>query len=281
MSTALPNATITPIPDTEPDAVPALWNTRYEEQDANNAALLAGLNAVENEVETARDDAADLDTRLDTMDAAIAKLDPSRNTGDVTLYNRGVITGCVVSKSTDATRNLNITAGIIFAHGRCYSVAELLNSAVVPTNSGDSAANCYAYLYETDDGTIKCDCTELGADVPSNGIAIALLTVPAANTEDSDAYLDAVTLTDIRRLEPNWPVAAGSPEPVDVVLDTALETTDYHVALQVLDCEGGRPQIGEVYVADQLTNGFKIYATGGADAVQIRYFVNANTGAAE
>lgn len=280
-TTKLPNPTITAIPDTEPDAVPALWNVRYEEQDENNAALLAGLNAVESELKTARGEDADLDTRLDDMDAAIAALDPSRNTGDITLYNRGVVTGCAVSKSTDATRNLNVEEGLIFAHGRQYAVSELLNTAAVPTNSGDSAATCYAYLYEADDGTIKCDCTELGEDVPDNGIAIALLTVPAANTEDSDAYLEEVTLTDIRRLEPNWPLAAGSPEPVDVVLETALDTTDYHVSLQVLDCEGGRTQIGEVYVADQLTNGFKVYATGGADAIEVRYFVNANTGASE
>lgn len=45
MAFVLPNKKITPIPDTEPDAVPALWNTRYDEIDANFARI-AGFNPV-------------------------------------------------------------------------------------------------------------------------------------------------------------------------------------------------------------------------------------------
>lgn len=201
-----------------------------------------------------------------------------RYQGDVTIYNRGVVTGCAVTKSTTATRNLNLSAGVIFAHGRQYACSELLNTASVPTNSGDSAAMAYVYLYLDDDGTIKCNCTELGAPVPDNGIAVALLTVPAGSTEAADAYLSTVGLTDIRRIEANWPLCAGSPVPVYVTFPAALDATDYHVALQVLDCEGGRMQIGEVFAADQLVNGFKVYATGSADAIQVRYYINAEIG---
>lgn len=35
----IPYPKITEIPDTEPDAIPALWNTRYSEIDANFKAL--------------------------------------------------------------------------------------------------------------------------------------------------------------------------------------------------------------------------------------------------
>jgi len=45
MAFNLPNATISPIPDTEPDAVPALWNFRYDEIDANFARIAGFIPA--------------------------------------------------------------------------------------------------------------------------------------------------------------------------------------------------------------------------------------------
>ncbi len=50
----LPHSTITPIPNNEPEAVPSLWNTRYEEIDANFANLDGRTTAMENEVAAAR-----------------------------------------------------------------------------------------------------------------------------------------------------------------------------------------------------------------------------------
>ena len=35
----LPNPSITPIPNNEPDAVPSLWNVRYQEIDENFDSL--------------------------------------------------------------------------------------------------------------------------------------------------------------------------------------------------------------------------------------------------
>ncbi|MDM7463426.1 MAG: Ig-like domain-containing protein [Tepidimonas taiwanensis] len=50
----LPHHPITPIPNNEPEAVPSLWNTRYEEIDANFANLDGRATAMENEVAAAR-----------------------------------------------------------------------------------------------------------------------------------------------------------------------------------------------------------------------------------
>lgn len=50
----LPHIPITPIPDTEPEAVPSLWNTRYVEIDENFASLDGRTTAIEGEVADAR-----------------------------------------------------------------------------------------------------------------------------------------------------------------------------------------------------------------------------------
>ena len=50
----LPNQSITPIPNNEPDAVPSLWNTRYEEIDENFASLDQRQTLTESEIEAAR-----------------------------------------------------------------------------------------------------------------------------------------------------------------------------------------------------------------------------------
>jgi hypothetical protein len=50
----LPHNTITPIPNNEPDAVPSLWNTRYQEIDENFDNLDNRTEAIESEIQAAR-----------------------------------------------------------------------------------------------------------------------------------------------------------------------------------------------------------------------------------
>ncbi|MFZ1365556.1 MAG: hypothetical protein WAS90_11770 [Brachymonas denitrificans] len=50
----LPHNTITPIPNNEPDAVPSLWNVRYQEIDENFDNLDNRTEAVESEIHAAR-----------------------------------------------------------------------------------------------------------------------------------------------------------------------------------------------------------------------------------
>ncbi|KXA71044.1 hypothetical protein [Bordetella hinzii] len=53
---ALPHPQITPLPNTEPDAVPDLWNTRYQQIDENFAALNERSAGVESELAAAKGD---------------------------------------------------------------------------------------------------------------------------------------------------------------------------------------------------------------------------------
>jgi len=47
----IPHSPITPIPDTEPDAVPALWNDRYAEIDDNFEAIDSAVTAIQSDID--------------------------------------------------------------------------------------------------------------------------------------------------------------------------------------------------------------------------------------
>lgn len=67
----LPNPTITPIPNDEPDAVPSLWNTRYAEIDANFSALDERQATAESVLAQAAGDKESLPERLDEIADAL------------------------------------------------------------------------------------------------------------------------------------------------------------------------------------------------------------------
>lgn len=67
----LPNHPITPIPNNEPEAIPSLWNTRYEEIDENFASLDGRAEEIENEIEAAR---AGGDSLAETINAIITQV---------------------------------------------------------------------------------------------------------------------------------------------------------------------------------------------------------------
>lgn len=67
----LPNPSITPIPNNEPEAIPALWNMRYEEIDENFASLDQRQTSTENEIEAAR---AGGDSLADTINAIVTQI---------------------------------------------------------------------------------------------------------------------------------------------------------------------------------------------------------------
>ena len=145
---ALPRNTITPIPNNEPDAVPALWNTRYSEIDENFVNLDGRVAAKETEITAARNGKASLGARLDDMAANISAtsvdmqnasvaavkfaLDQAalanysiqafkqqlQQEGEITIQNRGVVSGCTATKSVTAARNLTLSTGVCFANGR-------------------------------------------------------------------------------------------------------------------------------------------------------------------
>ena len=297
---SLPNTNITPIPDNEPDAVPALWNTRYSEIDENFSNLDGRATSLESEVSEARGGESDLDTRLDQMQSSIAGLDPDMQnalislvtqamdqaglagreiqttlnkrfqTGMLTISNRGVISGCTVTKSSNATRNLNLDGGPTFLGGRIVPAKNQPNGASVPSNNTSEEQSCYAYLIMSG-GELDFVCTELGEEVPEGGLTLYRVDVPAGSDESSDPYLDDCTLVDIRRVESGWPQEMQT-SPTDYVeLEYELDGEDYHVDLEVEAFDGSAFELGYVYTENKAQNGFDIYYNGVADSVQIRW----------
>jgi hypothetical protein len=271
---------ITPIPNTEPDAVPALWNNRYEEIDENFEDLDQRLGEAEANVEGLDPDMqnaifANLMVAMDAAGLAMRELERWKNVrlqeGEITIFNRGVIIGCAVSASSVAARNLDLLAGKFFAHGREFSFNDEEAVAAVPGNSGAESAVCYAYLMIDGSGIAKCNCTGLGEAVPENGTEVAMLTIPAGNTEATDPNLDNVTIGDTRRLEPLWPMIAQNPAWESIALDHILPDAGYAVFPDIVSFEGGVHQLGELLTQDKLKNGFKLMLTGTVDAVKVRY----------
>ena len=309
---ALPYTAITPIPDTQPDAVPSLWNTRYVEIDANFTNHENRIAPAESEISAGRGGTASLDARFDDIELDLSTIDPDAinnmqnamagatmealdlagianrelqttlttrlQTGTGTIYNRGVISGCTVAVFLDTPRTLVLSQGVFFFHGRTYSTTTMTSAemlASVPPNNGASSADCYVYLYLDGNGRLQFDTTQLGQAVPENGLTLYKVTVPAGNTEGTDPYIASCTLVDQRRIESLYPDIVSSPVLVTVALPQSMPDgdTDYMVDVEVLSFEGSRFQLGDVYWEDKAVNGFKIYINGTADKVAVKCFL--------
>jgi hypothetical protein len=82
--------------------------------------------------------------------------------GIALIKNRGVISGCTVTKSASAIRNINLLTGAVFMNGMEMSCPAFSNAALVPSNNGGEAQICYAYIYLDAGGKIAFACTPLG-----------------------------------------------------------------------------------------------------------------------
>lgn len=300
---ALPHRSITPIPNNEPDAIPSLWNTRYVEIDANFSNLDGRVLAKEAEVSAARGTKPSLDSRLDEMEADIgstsvdmqnmttaaikyaldqaalankgvnALRQQAQQEGEFTIQNRGVVSGCAASKSGTAARNINISAGTCFANGRVYSVADGVNAASVPSNTGGGSVIVYAYLYKDAGSLWRIAVTPIGSAVPDDGIKIYSITVPANSTDATDPNLVSVTLTDVRRIEAQFPKLFDSPASASLSLEM-LSANDYRLFFDVLSAEGAPCDASHIVVSSRATNGFTVLLASAADDVIVRYRVS-------
>ena len=195
-----------------------------------------------------------------------------KQTGVIKLSNKGVISGCVVSKSTTANRNLSCAAGTIFARGQVFPFFGEENGAIVPSNESQASKTCYAYIVFGTDGTLDFSTTPLGEIVPVGGIPLYMVTIPAGNNGQNDPNLSNVTLSSVRRMEANFPKYYSTPLYANVVLPYALPDTDYAINLDLVSISGSASyQRGEVYPMDRNVNGFKIYFDGVADDLTIRW----------
>ena len=187
--------------------------------------------------------------------------------GVVTIYNRGVVTGCSGSKAATG-RKVVIAHGGVFLGGRALSFSGDQTGITVPVNSISATQTYYGYLSVAANGSISFSITEAGAVVPPDGISVCRITVPAGNTATD---LAGVTVTDTRRTESGYPLLVNSLPYVSVALQSGMLDTNYAVFMDVISSVGLNQQ-ANIYAADKATNGFKIYVDGTVDAVNVRWF---------
>jgi hypothetical protein len=192
-------------------------------------------------------------------------------TGITEIINRGVISGLTVGKSTTALRNISLSAGKFFMNGMPYYCPSYPNAALVPDNYGMDTRYCYAYIYFDTNAVVKFACTPFDGVVPENGMGLYRFSVPTGNSYQNDPYLDTVTITDIRRVEPAYPAQFNSIAYASVALPFAMSDSDYRVQLEILDYKGGYNQLNTINVTNKAANGFNILSEGTLDAVHVRW----------
>ncbi|MDR0997277.1 MAG: hypothetical protein LBL69_06420 [Zoogloeaceae bacterium] len=190
--------------------------------------------------------------------------------GILRIQNRGVVSGCVVSKSTSAARNLNISSGVCFAKGLAFRVADGDNAASVPSNTGNGAVAVQAYLYPDAQSRWRLAVTAIGQAVPDNGIVLYQLTVPAQSTDATDPNLTNVSLTDLRRIEAQFPLSLDRPATVSPQINS-LPDSAYTLVFDVLSAVGAPAEACAVVVSSRATNGFTARLASAADDVVVRW----------
>jgi len=297
---AIPHPSITPIPNNEPDAVPSLWNTRYEEIDENCAALDERSAGTQQEVVLARGGKDSLGERLTEMAGQLAQMSPEfqdvlaatvahaldlaglanrsvqalkqqvQQEGEITLLNRGVVSGCTCAKSSTATRNLNFAGGVAFMAGRKHSAPSADNAASVPPNTGVSNVTVYAYLYLHSSKTMRLAVTNVGESLPVGAIPLYNITIPPNSTDATDPQLANVTLTSVRRVESSFPRTLNSPATHTVAIQ-ALSKADFRIDLDVVSFDGGACSPEQIQISSRATNGFTINLASETDNVVVRW----------
>jgi len=298
---ALPNPNITPLPNNEPDAVPALWNTRYDEIDENFNDIDQRASGIEGELDQARGESSSLASLLEGFGAKLDQVAPEfqdqlastlafaldqagvanrsvlalkgqlQQEGQITLINRGVVSGCTVDRSNNAARNLNFSGGVVFMGGRKFSAPLQANAASVPPNTTGSSAvvRAYLYLHEASQ-TMRLAVTEIGDTMPVDVIHIYNVTIPSNSTDVSDPNLGNVSLASVRRVEPNFPRAINAPIVATVGIET-LRDTEYRLDFDVVEFSGGVCDPDQVKASSRATNGFTIELLSECDNVVLRW----------
>lgn len=192
--------------------------------------------------------------------------------GAVTIFNRGVVYGVELAKSSTATRNLDVAFGRVFMEGRQQFIPPALGAAAVPGNPGGAEGVAYAYI--SADGELVV--TEIDEAVPSDGLELAELTIPAGNVEANDPYLASVTLTETVRREPEYPLVFAAPAEIQVGLLPSI-AGDYVVTFDPVSWSGERPVLeAPVVDSEGLARGnddFVIRVLNTADTVVVRWRV--------
>lgn len=275
---------------------PDTWNPNYQTLIDNDAYL----KQFADEVVGARAGKANLSTRMDELATSVAGQseeadnnkvgvllyalqlaslansgvqnlrEVAQQQGELLITNRGLVRGCEASKSTTATRNLNFTEGVCFAQGRAFSVRGTDNSASVPSNPSGAAVTVRAYLFQDSNDVWRPAVTPIGSSMPPGAIPMYQLTIPSGNTDATDPYLTNVTLTSVRRFEPEFPLMLDSPPNQSVVI-RLVNASDYQLIFDVVEAQGAPCGIDAVMVSSRATNGFVVSLHSAADNVRVRW----------
>lgn len=277
---------------------PDTWNPNYQDLINNDVFL----KAFADEVSTARGGKTSLQERLTGIEQTQESLSPEyideltaavkyaldlagvanrsiralkqqiQQEGELLIENRGVVSGCTVTKSTTAARNLNLAAGVCFAKGRAFSVLSGDNMASVPSNISTGSASVVVYLYLSANGW-KMAVTAIGEAVPAGAIRLYTVTIPPNSTDATDPTLTNVILTSVRRVEVGFPQFMDSPVSQFVAINT-LSASDYRLDFEVVSAEGAPCERKALSVASRATNGFTLELASAADNVLVRYRVS-------
>jgi len=192
--------------------------------------------------------------------------------GEFTLSNRGVVEGCVVTKSVTAARNLHISGGRCFAQGRIFAVADGNNAASVPSNTGAGSVVVTAFLHQDSGGLWRMAVTPIGSAVPQGAIPIYSLAIPAGSTDATDPHLTHVPLTSLRRIEAAFPQILDSAAQITLPIKQ-LSGQDYQIQLDVIASAGAPCDAASLIVSSRAANGFTVRLASAADDVSVRYSV--------
>jgi hypothetical protein len=199
------------------------------------------------------------------------RVGPWTQAGKVTIYNKGIISGCTATKSTDVQRSLNISGGQYFADGTIGYVNSKSAAVVVPDNTAGFAQIAYVYL-KKDGNSYNFEITALGENPPENGILLQRISVPANNTSANDPYLASVSITDVRRVEGSYPVLMNNPPEKSIMFNRRLSDTDYRVHLDISSASGPL-DTNAVVVSSRAVNGMTVGITSSMDNVTINWVV--------
>lgn len=196
--------------------------------------------------------------------------------GIVTIYNKFVLTGAIISKMANS-RYIQISSngtydlyGVsrIFADGKPNYVKDEQAVAVIPTNTTSASKTYYAYLiWDTVTNKYK---VYVDVTTPINALKLYRIIVPS---NDTASNLDSCNFYDERRVESGYPhIYNAQPFATVSIPGFPMIDLDYdvNVSLENADDIGS---VGELNAYDKQLNGFKIKFTGNTDNVKVRWTI--------
>lgn len=218
--------------------------------------------------------AAEVLQRVGTVSKELDKWQNQRlQQGVAYLYNKAVISGCVVSAMPNSrylqiTATGTYTAGNIskaYVDGKIIGIPDQQMVAMIPQNTDQVADAYYAYIDFDPSSGYK---VFLGTSVPAGKLVLYTITVPAG---DNKMDLSSVTISDSRRIESSNVFRNSEPYVlVNIPGYPMLDADDYDVNLTIQSASDVSA-VGDTVVYDKQANGFKIKVTGSADNIQIRW----------